>query len=38
VQNTAELILDKKYWKYITPAGKIGKMVIERKVTIKYEF
>lgn len=37
-KNFAEMILDKQYWKYVTPAIKIGKIVVERKVTFTYGF
>lgn len=34
----AEIILDKNYWKYVTPTVKFGRMVVERRVIYKYEF
>jgi len=37
-RNALELIINKKYWQYLTPAANIGKMIIERKVIFKYEF
>lgn len=37
-KNFVELVLNKQYWKYVTPAIRIGRIAVERKVTFTYVF